>query len=170
MKNYKINHELNQYDYSEGIEFDGLIPEMMNTDGIETIGANEKSVKYFGFDAKGSDSLEVIDIEKFFENNPQPKPEPFTPVTYYFVSYGDSEGTTEYGKGSVETTDDTTYQGYTKIKIKENPSYPEWEGTFCYIVSTATPNNGTIYQLSKENENKLELIDVWVKIYTIQPE
>ena len=24
MENYKINHELNQYDYAEGIEFKGL--------------------------------------------------------------------------------------------------------------------------------------------------
>ena len=61
-----INHELNQYDYSEGIEFIGLMPEVMKADGVETIGGSEKSVKHFGFEAKGMDALEVIDIEAFY--------------------------------------------------------------------------------------------------------
>ena len=39
MENYKINHELNQYDYSEGIEFKGLLPELMEAEGVKTIGA-----------------------------------------------------------------------------------------------------------------------------------
>lgn len=67
MENYKINHELNQYDYSEGIEFQGLMPELMNVEGIETIGGSEKSVKNFGFNAKGSDALEVVDIEALYD-------------------------------------------------------------------------------------------------------
>lgn len=67
MENYKINHELDQYNYAEGIEFNGLMPEVMNTDGVETIGASEENVKHFGFNAKGSDALEVIDIEAFYE-------------------------------------------------------------------------------------------------------
>ena len=47
MKNYQINHELNQYDYSEGIEFKGLLPELMEAEGVKTIGATEetKSIK-----------------------------------------------------------------------------------------------------------------------------
>lgn len=68
MENYKINHELNQYDYSEGIEFQGLMPEVMEVEGIETTGASEISVKHFGFDAKGSDSLEVVDIDAIMED------------------------------------------------------------------------------------------------------
>jgi hypothetical protein len=68
MENYKINHELNQYDYSEGIEFKGLMPEVMEIEGVETIGASENSVKHFGFDAKGSDSLEVVDIDAIMED------------------------------------------------------------------------------------------------------
>lgn len=67
MKNYQINHELNQYDYSEGIEFNGLMPEVMEIEGVKTIGESDKSVKSFGFDAKGSDSLKVVDVEGFFE-------------------------------------------------------------------------------------------------------
>lgn len=58
-----INHELNQYDYIEGIEFNGLMTETMNIEGIETIGGSETSVKHFGYDAKGNDALEVIDID-----------------------------------------------------------------------------------------------------------
>ena len=68
MENYKINHELNQYDYSEGIEFQGIMPEVMEVEGIETTGASEISVKHFGFDAKGSDSLEVVDIDAIMED------------------------------------------------------------------------------------------------------
>lgn len=63
-----INHELNQYDYSEGIEFVGLMPEVMKADGVETIGGSEKSVKHLGFEAKGMDALEVIDIEAFYNS------------------------------------------------------------------------------------------------------
>ena len=155
MENYKINHELNQYDYAEGIEFKGLMPEVMNAEGVKTIGASEKSVKEFGFDANGNDSLEVIDIEDFFKDEHEPQPEPFTPSTYYFISYSDSEGTDEYGRGSVETTDDKTYQNYTKVKVKENTTDQTWVGTFCYIASNAEPNKGTTYQLYKEAENGL---------------
>ena len=94
----------------------------------------------------------------------------FVYVLYYFISYSDSEGTDEYGRGSVETTDDKTYQNYTKVKVKENTTDQTWVGTFCYIASNAEPNKGTTYQLYKEAENGLEPIDIWVKIYTIQPE
>lgn len=86
MENYKINHELNQYDYSEGIEFKGLMPELMNVEGIETIGRSDDSVKLFGFDAKGSDALEVVDIDAIMKDSetesdndeptPEPEPEP----------------------------------------------------------------------------------------------
>jgi len=68
MGTYAINHELNQYDYAEGIEFNGLMPKLMEADGIETTGANDKNVKFFGTNAKGSDALEVIDIEALQED------------------------------------------------------------------------------------------------------
>ena len=67
MKGYNVNHELNQYDYVEGIEFNGLMPKIMETEGIETIGGSEKFVKHMGFEAKGSDQLEVIDIEALYD-------------------------------------------------------------------------------------------------------
>jgi hypothetical protein len=44
------------------------MPEVMEIEGVETIGASENSVKHFGFDAKGSDSLEVVDIDAIMED------------------------------------------------------------------------------------------------------
>lgn len=64
----EINHELNRYDYVEGIEFNGLMPEVMNAEGIETIGGSENSVKFFGANAKGNDQLEVIDVQALYED------------------------------------------------------------------------------------------------------
>ena len=64
----EINHELNRYDYNEGIEFNGLMPEVMAIDGIETIGGSETSVKHLGFEAKGNDQLEVIDVQALYED------------------------------------------------------------------------------------------------------
>ena len=61
-------HKLNEYDYIEQADFDGLIPEVMNVDGVETTGVSEQTVKYFGVEAKGMDSLEVIDVEAFYED------------------------------------------------------------------------------------------------------
>ena len=67
MDSYKINHELNQYDYVEGIEFNGLMPKLMEADGVDTTGTSDTNVKFFGFNAKGSDSLEVVDIDALNE-------------------------------------------------------------------------------------------------------
>ena len=68
METYKINHELNQYDRVEGIEFNGLMPKLMETDGIDTTGTSNENVKFFGVNAKGSDSLEVVDINALNED------------------------------------------------------------------------------------------------------
>lgn len=68
MENYKINHELDQYEYAEGIEFIGLMPKVMEKIGLTT-GTSDKSTKFFGVDAKGSDSLEVIDIEEIMNQS-----------------------------------------------------------------------------------------------------
>lgn len=67
MDSYKINHDLNQYDQVEGIEFTGLIPQVMEAEGIETIGGSETSVKHMGFEARGNDQLEVVDIEALYD-------------------------------------------------------------------------------------------------------
>jgi hypothetical protein len=43
------------------------MPQLMETEGIETTGKSEKSVKHMGFEAKGNDQLEVVDIEALYE-------------------------------------------------------------------------------------------------------
>ena len=58
------NHELNHYGFVEGMDFEGLMPSA--AEKIGTIGASDVVVKMHGFDAKGMDALEVIDIEKVF--------------------------------------------------------------------------------------------------------
>lgn len=163
MENYKINHELNQYDYSEGIEFQGLMPEVMEVEGIETTGASEISVKHFGFDAKGSDSLEVVDIDAIMNKDDDGGDESgFTPTVYGFISYGDSAGTIEYATGKAETTEDKTTIGqdeYTKIKVTEN-TVPGFVDNYYYVISTAQIGD-TLYQLYDTNKSP---IDIWVKL------
>ena len=68
MDNYKLNHELSQYDQIEGIEFNGLMPKFMEAIGMTT-GISDKSKKLFEFHPNGSDSLEVVDIEKIMEDS-----------------------------------------------------------------------------------------------------
>lgn len=63
-----INHELQNYDYSEGIEFIPLMPKVMEASGVETVGKSLKSVKMFGKDALGNDQLEVVDVQAFMED------------------------------------------------------------------------------------------------------
>ena len=67
MDNYILNHELNQYDQIEGIEFDGLMPKFMDAIGATT-GNSDKNKKMFEFHPNGSDSLEVVDIDKIMNN------------------------------------------------------------------------------------------------------
>lgn len=81
MDNYKIDHELNQYDHVEETEFTSLMTKFMGAIGMTT-GKSEKSVKWFGFDAKGNDAMEVVDEYEIIENGegggpePEPTPEP----------------------------------------------------------------------------------------------
>ena len=58
----KYNHELLDYGFVEGIDFEGLMPSASEKIGV--IGASDVVVKMHGADAKGSDALEVVDIEK----------------------------------------------------------------------------------------------------------
>lgn len=65
----EINHEMNRYDFTEGIEFNGLMPATMEILGEDKlIGGSDKSVKFMGFEAKGNDQLQVIDIEAMYES------------------------------------------------------------------------------------------------------
>lgn len=68
MQDNETNRELNQYDFIEGIDFDGFITKVMEKVG-KTTGTSEKSVKWFGFDAKGSDAMEVIDTEEIMNSS-----------------------------------------------------------------------------------------------------
>jgi hypothetical protein len=59
------NTEMMNYGYVEGTEFEALMPAVMET--CETTGASDEVVERHGFKALGSDALEVVDIEAFFE-------------------------------------------------------------------------------------------------------
>lgn len=61
MKNY-----LSNYDYVEGVAFEGLMPKAAEKIGV--IGNSEVSVEMHGHLANGMDALEVVDIEKAFES------------------------------------------------------------------------------------------------------
>lgn len=64
---YETNHEMMNYDFIEGIEFEGLMPKAIEK--IGGVGASEENVEFCGFKALGSDALEVIDNEKLFEGD-----------------------------------------------------------------------------------------------------
>lgn len=61
-----INHELQNYDYTEGIEFIGLMPAVMESCG--TVGGSDNSVRMFGVNALGNDQLETIDVQSFYSD------------------------------------------------------------------------------------------------------
>ena len=61
---YELNHEMMNYDFIEGIEFEGLMPKAI--DKIGGVGHSDENVSFFGFEARGMDSLEVVDVEKVF--------------------------------------------------------------------------------------------------------
>ena len=61
----KYNHELLDYGFVEGVEFEGLMPSAAEKIGV--IGGSDVVVDAHGHRAKGMDSLEVVDIEKAFE-------------------------------------------------------------------------------------------------------
>lgn len=61
---YELNHEMMNYDFIEGVEFEGLMPKAI--DKIGGVGHSDENVRFFGFEARGMDSLEVVDVEKVF--------------------------------------------------------------------------------------------------------
>lgn len=70
----------------------------------------------------------------------------FTPETYYFTSYADAEGETEWGSGSVETTG-VTSNGYTQVEVITNDPVEDFIGEKFYIASDAETDNTTLYPL-----------------------
>ena len=57
------NNQMNNYEYNEGIEFNGLIPKVMEADGVETIGESDFNARLFENGHLGCDPLEVIDFQ-----------------------------------------------------------------------------------------------------------
>lgn len=68
MDNYKINHELNEYNRIEGIEFIGLMPKFLDAVGM-TIGTSDKSSKLFEFHPAGGDSIETVDTDEIMNQS-----------------------------------------------------------------------------------------------------
>ena len=57
------NNQMNNYEYNEGIEFNGLIPKVMEADGVETIGESDFNARIFENGHLGCGSLEVVDFQ-----------------------------------------------------------------------------------------------------------
>ena len=60
----KYNHELLDYGFVEGVEFEPLMPAAAEKIGV--VGGSDVIVEAHGHHAKGMDSLEVVDIEAAF--------------------------------------------------------------------------------------------------------
>ncbi len=91
------------------------------------------------------DSCPVLSAFKdwFIAVDNENEPEPIK--RFFFKSYGDSQGETEWGKGTVKTTG-VTNNGYSQVKVTTNSSDQSFVGQKFYIISTAK-TDGTIYQL-----------------------
>ena len=50
-----------EHGFIESTEFEGIMPKI--AEKVGTVGASDVIVKTHGFDAKGSDSLEVMDVQ-----------------------------------------------------------------------------------------------------------
>ena len=61
----KYNHELLDYGFIEGVDFEPLMPAAAEKIGV--IGGSDVIIEEHGRHAMGMDSLEVVDIEKAFE-------------------------------------------------------------------------------------------------------
>ena len=64
---------------------------------------------------------------------------------YYFKSYGDANGNTEWGIGAVKTNG-INDNGYSQVKVISNSTDESFIGQKFYIASDAK-TDGTIYQL-----------------------
>lgn len=65
-KTIMINHEMAKYDFAEAKEFKGLMPVVMEY--IPSIGESDENVHFMGVEAKGFDSLEVVDFVALMED------------------------------------------------------------------------------------------------------
>ena len=60
------NHDLTNYDYKDGVEFEGLMPKA--AEKIGAVGASDVVVGMHGMAAKGMDALEVVDVQAAFDD------------------------------------------------------------------------------------------------------
>lgn len=91
------------------------------------------------------DSCPVLSAFKdwFIAVDNENEPEPIK--RYFFKSYADSQGETEWDRGTVKTTG-VTSNGYSQVKVVTNPEHPDFVGQKFYIISSAK-TDGTIYSL-----------------------
>jgi hypothetical protein len=68
------NHELMNYDYVEGIEFEGLMPHAIDKIGGVGVNDNQPNVHFMGVEALGHDQLEIVDAAKLFEGQGSSEP------------------------------------------------------------------------------------------------
>ena len=67
-------------------------------------------------------------------------------TAYNFVSYGDAQGSVEWGSGTAETTG-VTKGNYTEIQVKTNSPDESFVGAKFFIISSAKANGTSIYKL-----------------------
>lgn len=63
------NEEMKRYDFVEGVDFEGLMPKAIDAAGGVGVNDKQPNVGFMGAAALGHDQLEVVDVEKFFEEN-----------------------------------------------------------------------------------------------------
>lgn len=171
METYKINHELNEHNYIEEATFIGLMPEVMNATGVKTIGGSSKSSKNFGI--YGSDPLEVIDIEAFYDSEEEGEKE---------LTFIDSSGKTiGTGSGKVRPTEGigkkVDIDNFDKNEdYEETPDISKGSTRYFDLIDDETLSSGkgktieTIskqdisYQLYKMDNDELVETDVWMTI------
>ena len=73
--------------------------------------------------------------------------EPAIIKKYWFISYGDSSGSEELGRGTVKTTG-ATQNGYSQVVVTSNDSTAEdFVGNKYWVVSDAKDDGSELYQL-----------------------
>lgn len=71
--------------------------------------------------------------------------EPAIIKKYWFISYGDSTGTEELGRGTVKTTG-VTDNSYSQVVVTDN-NVEEFIGNKYWVVSNAKDDGSELYQL-----------------------
>ena len=72
--------------------------------------------------------------------------EPAIIKKYWFISYGDSEGATELGRGTVKTTG-VTDNGYSQVVVTSNSTSEDFVGNKYFVTSDAKDDGSELYQL-----------------------